>query len=96
MNELRRQLYLQLTPQYKSGVLPLSPSARVLKAPQWIIKTDNISSLAEIDLLHVFEITILLNHEFDVSLLSTLQKNKLRLSLPAFCRTIRLCQPLSD
>ena len=96
LNELRRQLYLQLTPQYKSGSLPPTPSARAIKAPQWIIKTDNVSSLTEIDLQNVFEINILLSPDFDVSLLSVLPKNKVRLSLPAVCRNVELWRPLID
>ena len=52
----------------------------------WIIRTDDLDTLAAIDLNEVDEVTVLLSPEFDAERLKTLPKNKLRLALPALER----------
>jgi len=93
LNELRRNLYMKIIPQYKRGNLP-----EVIKSmrnnPQWIIRTDKPKALKLLDLSDVAEVVVLLSDDFDVSKLNLLPNNKIRLALPTVCRNITLWKNL--
>lgn len=86
LNALRRDLYAEIKTEEKTTVLP--PTGRPFAAEKsgWIIRTDDLDTLAAIDLNEVDEVTVLLSPEFDAERLKTLPKNKLRLALPALER----------
>lgn len=96
LNELRRQLYTQIiiTPQRRS--LPSVDTPLEHQKPRFIIKTDNLDTLAKIDLTHVAEITVLLRPDFKIEQLKSLPKNKIRLALPTVCRTPQVFAMLVD
>ncbi|MBE6445248.1 MAG: U32 family peptidase [Alphaproteobacteria bacterium] len=87
LNELRRDLYENIVPTYKSGNLPVVNKRNKLEE-KWIIKTDNVANLAMLDLNDFAEIIILLNKNSQVSDFKSLPKNKVRLALPAVCRNV--------
>lgn len=86
MNELRRKLYEQIKPEFKNTKLSFKESRRGKSEAKWIIKTDNIDNLAQLDLEKFAEIIILLNENSSPKNFSRLPKNKIRLALPAVCR----------
>lgn len=86
INELRRLLYAQIVPNYKKGTLPKISKKQLQKEPQWIIKTDNLQNLQEIDLSAFAEIIYLINPKTDVKDILHLPKNKVRIALPEVCR----------
>jgi len=86
LNELRRQLLDNLHPEEKFGDLPSVSSYAHSKEPKWIVKTDNVSALSEIDLQKIDEIIFLWGTDSDLKALRKLPKNKVRLALPAICR----------
>ena len=94
LNDLRRQLYSQINIEQKFGVLPAVVSAYKHATPQWIIKTDDVSCLQNVDLNKVSEIIVLLNPQMKVDVLRGLPKNKVRLALPAVCRHPEEFEPL--
>ena len=96
MNELRRQLYSQIEPKNKHGKLPEAGNPAKVDKTQWIIRTDDITNLADIDLNEVAEIEVLLNENFDISILQRLPKNKIRLVLPAVNRRVGVWKPLIE
>lgn len=87
LNELRRQLYEQIEVVSKRGILPQIIPHKTA-APQWIIKTDNPESLAQVDLDSAAEIIFLLNPKSDLSALGKFPKEKIRFALPAVCRKV--------
>ena len=95
LNELRRDLYKQIEPKQKLGILP-EVSKHNLTKPQWILRTDNVDNLALVDLSDVAEIIVLLNENFKVSDLSSMPKNKVRLALPAVCRKVSAWKPIIE
>lgn len=86
INDLRRQLYQQIVPVYKKGMLPEIPCARDTAKPQWLIKIDDLSCLKEVDLHQFSEVIYQLTPQTNPSDLAVLPKNKVRLALPAVCR----------
>lgn len=86
LNELRRQLYSQISFADKHGSLPEIGNSRPSKQPQWVIKTDDLSCLSKIDMDEVAEIIWLLNSNSNAEDAKRLPKNKLRPALPAVCR----------
>ena len=94
LNELRRQLYAQIKIENKYGILPLT-SGRVKHASaQWIVKTDDISCLAQLDFAELAEIIVLLHPQMKLDVLKGLPKNKVRLALPTVCRNPEIFQHL--
>lgn len=96
LNELRRQLYAQIRPETKHGTLPETGCPYEVKEPQWILRTDDLNNLAEVDLSAAAEIEVLLNENFDISSLQQLPKNKIRLALPAVNRRVKYWLPLIE
>ncbi len=86
LNELRRNLYAQIKIENKYGVLPVLPDYIKHASPQWIIKTDDLSCLSDLDFNDVAEIVVLLNSQMKTEMLRGLPKNKVRLALPTVCR----------
>ena len=87
-NELRRGLYAQIEVCGKQGRLPDIPSPRTKSNTGWILRVDNLKTLAEISLDDVTEIEIMLNPEMETSYLRDMPKSKIRLVLPAVARNV--------
>lgn len=90
LNDLRRKLY-DIIPQTenKTVVLP-KLSVRKVQSAKWVIKTDDISCLQNINLNDVDEIVYLLDEKAKLEDVLNLPKNKVRLSLPAINRNEKL------
>ncbi len=86
LNELRRALYAKIEPETGNVDLPAVDAPYGGKKGGWIIRTDDINTLTEIDLGSVDEITVVINPDFDVEELKKLPKNKIRIGLPALER----------
>lgn len=94
LNELRRGLYMQVLPEKKVGKLPeIEPEKRRAVAG-WIVKTDNLAALQEIDLDEADEVILQIAPNTAIEELQILPKNKLRLALPALCRNPSAYAPL--
>lgn len=97
LNELRRQLYARLIPEYKHGLLPPLPEkCGRRQSAQWILRTDDINSLTGIDLDETDEILVMPDENFDPESLSGLPKNKVRLGLPTICRRVSAWKPMIE
>lgn len=86
INELRRGLYEKIKPSFKHGILSSLPEPIKNSTPKWIIKTDNLYALDELDLKKIDEIIYLIDSQPDFEKLQTLPLKKIRISLPAVCR----------
>ncbi len=86
LNDLRRSLYEQVVIEDKHGQLPQISSVREKVCPQWVIKTDDLDNLDNLNFGDVSEIIWLLSPDSKPDLAKLLPKNKLRLALPAVCR----------
>lgn len=86
LNELRRSLYEQVMIEDKHGQLPEISSLRAKACPQWVIKTDDLDNIDNINLDDVSEIIWLLSPDSKPETAKFLPKNKLRLALPTVCR----------
>lgn len=86
LNALRRELYAQIRPQEKTAVLPQIDKPAVVEKSGWIIRTDDLNTLSNINLNEVDEVIFLLPQAFDAERLKVIPKNKLRLALPALER----------
>lgn len=90
LNDLRRHLYSQVKVESKKGRLTaLSVRSKKVK-PQWIMKTDNLEILNEVDINEITEIIYLLDSNSDLESLKKYPKNKIRLALPAVCRKAKM------
>lgn len=112
LNELRRLLYAELEPEKIKRDLPpvnfktpqqpgqIQNSATVPntspKTPKWLIKTDDIQNVSQIDLATCDEISILINPAFDIKTLAALPKEKVRISLPPVIRQTQAMQRVID
>ncbi len=94
LNELRRELYAVVVPEYKYGSLPIQTGRQNAAQGQWIIKTDRPTVLSALDLTSFAEIILLLSPDSSFSDVKNLPKNKVRLALPAVCRNPSLFAPL--
>lgn len=94
LNELRRHLYSQIKIEQKFGVLPEVADKYSHAVAQWIVKTDNVACLSELDLSNFAEIILLLNPKMKIDSLRGLPKNKVRLALPTVCRRVDVFEPL--
>lgn len=94
LNDLRRKLYAQIKIENKYGVLPVLSETIKHAAPQWIVKTDNVSCLENLNFDKLAEINILLHPQMKPEVLRGLPKNKVRLSLPVVCRHPDIFRPL--
>lgn len=91
LNELRRDLYAKIQVADKTGTLPAAIERTSVKtATQFKIKVDNLAYLQQLDLDKFAEIIYLIAPNSDISGLSALPKNKVRIALPAVCRRPRL------
>lgn len=90
LNELRRNLYAQISIEDKHGSMPEISAPRAQQTPQWVIKTDNLASLSQINLDEVAEMIWLISPNSKAEELKTLPKNKVRIALPAVCRKPQL------
>lgn len=86
LNDLRRRLYEQIIPADYHGNLPDLGSAYTPEAARWLLKTDDLTNLTEIDLQQFAEIIYLVKPQTRPKDLVKLPKNKVRLALPAVCR----------
>ena len=89
LNDLRRRLYASIEICHSEGVLPDVDVFAHKKESKWLIKTDNVSCLQEIDLSDVEEIIFLLSKHTRIEDIRKLPRNKVRLALPALCRKPR-------
>lgn len=87
LNELRRDLYNKIKFEQPVVTLPEN-KVRIKDAwqPKFIVKVDDLNYLKKIDLADFSEIIYLINPNSDLSGLSRLPKNKVRIALPAVCR----------
>lgn len=91
LNELRRDLYSKIQVESKTGTLPSALERTADKtASQFKIKVDNLTYLQQLNLDKFNEIIYLIAPNSDISGLSALPKNKIRIALPAVCRKPRL------
>lgn len=95
-NELRRQLYAQISVENKKGNLPETDAPHRIQTAKWVIKTDSLAKIAAIAPDEADEIIYLLNEQSDVNELKKLPKNKLRLALPTVCRRVDKFKPLIE
>ena len=95
-NELRRQLYAQISVENKKGNLPETDAPHRIQTAKWVIKTDSLAKIAAIAPDETDEIIYLLNEQSDVNKLKKLPKNKLRLALPTVCRRVDKFKPLIE
>lgn len=79
LNALRRDLYAEIKTEEKTTGSAADREVVCGGEKRWIIRTDDLDTLAAIDLNEVDEVTVLLSPEFDAERLKTLPKNKLRL-----------------
>lgn len=89
LNKLRRQLFEQLTETAKAASpLPLPPVYMHPDAfeSKWLLKTDSISLLKEVNLSPFEEIICVLSSDTAPEKLAFLPKDKIRLSLPPINR----------
>lgn len=112
LNELRRLLYAELEPEKIKRDLPpvnfktpqqpvqIQDSTTVSftppKTPKWLIKTDDIQNVSQIDLATCDEISVLINPAFDIKTLAALPKEKVRISLPPVIRQTQAMQRVID
>ena len=95
LNELRRLLYSQIEIIKSNPILPNMTSMKKTDiTPRWIIKTDNVDSLADIDLNTCDEIWVVLEHSFNIDTISPLPTHKVRLCLPPVIRNAAPVQKL--
>ena len=94
INELRRGLYEKVKPTFKQGRLSKLPKPMKNNNPKWIVKTDNLQALDELDLSRFDEIIYLINDQPDFEKLSQLPSEKLRIALPAVCRKTQNLKPV--
>ena len=85
LNKLRRELYQNIAVQTKKGILP-SMSSRQSSDPKWILKTDDFTKIALLNLEDFSEIIMEIHPDFKLDLLKKLPKNKVRLALPTVAR----------
>lgn len=88
LNELRRDLYAKIEIVKKSADLPEEEAARKLTDARWIVRTDDVSNIAEINIDEVAEIEFLLDTDTNAADLQKLPKGKLRLVLPQVARNV--------
>ena len=85
-NELRRGLYAQMIFEDKKVKLPEIVEHKRKEKSEWLIKTDDLSCLNEIDISDVSEIIYLLDKNSQSSDVEGFPKDKIRLALPTVCR----------
>ncbi len=85
LNNLRRDLYNDIVVEAKHGVLPLTTTHKKADT-KWLLKTDDLQKIAELNPDEFFEIIIQISPEFDLETLRKLPKNKVRLALPTVVR----------
>lgn len=93
INELRRGLYSSVLPEFKHGFLSKLPKPLNNKKTGFIIKTDNLHLLDELDLSNFQEIIYLIDEHPDFEKLSALPLEKIRISLPTVCRKPEALMP---
>ncbi len=97
LNDMRRAVYEAATATLDTPQTPATPACKFSgntgNTPKWIIKTDDIQTVRNIDLTTVDEITIVLNPKMTVTDLAHLPAEKVRLSLPPINRTATLITP---
>ncbi len=86
LNDLRRRLYEQITPQSKQIHLSEPQTRSLPLTSKWIIKTDCAENLSLLDLNKINEIIFLISPQTTLDEVMKLPKNKVRISLPAVCR----------
>ena len=85
LNNLRRDLYNDIVIEEKHGVLPPTTTHKHAEA-KWLVKTDDLKKIAELNPDDFAEILVQLSSDFDLENLKTLSKNKVRLALPTVVR----------
>ncbi len=93
LNALRRSLYEKVVPPAKQGALP-EVIAHTPKAPQWILKTDDIKKISALSPADFAEVIVELAPDFDLDTLKVLPKNKVRLALPVIARDVNAYRPV--
>ena len=88
LNQVRRDLLSKLTPSMKQGILPILDPPVKHKSPKWIIKTDYISNLSELDLNQFEEVIVCVSPTLSPEDLHNLPKKKIRLALPTVARNV--------
>ncbi len=97
LNELRRKLYSQIDITHVVPDLPQPDQmVKTNTTPKWIIKTDNVDTLAEIDPTTYDEIWVVTDIDFDINTLSHLPNDKIRLCLPPIIRQSNKYQKIID
>ena len=88
LNQLRRNLLTKLSPSIKHGLLPVLEKPVKSTSPKWIIKTDCINNLSELDLNQFEEVIICVTPALSPEDLHDLPKKKIRLALPTVARNV--------
>ena len=88
LNELRRNLYEQIVPDYCS-TQPENINARKLPVEEkWIVKTDNVVNVSLLDWSKISEVIFLISPNTKLDDIRKLPKNKVRIALPTICRKV--------
>ncbi|MBR6232041.1 MAG: U32 family peptidase [Alphaproteobacteria bacterium] len=85
LNQLRRDLYEKIEIAPKHGTLPKTDTRPLPKDIQWILKTDDLEKIKDLDTSDFNEIIIVLQEDLDLKDLKKLPKEKVRLALPTWC-----------
>lgn len=97
LNELRRGLYSQIDITHIVPTMPKTVAMTKTSTPaKWVIKTDNVAMLADIDLNTCDEIWVVTDIDFDINTLAHLPKEKVRMCLPPIIRQRNKCQKMID
>ena len=83
LNTLRRDLYAKITPEIHTTSIPVIDEPYRFTKSGWIIRTDRVECLSQINIHQVDEIIILLSPDFQIARLKDFPKNKIRFALPA-------------
>jgi len=86
INELRRGLYQKIQPHFKHGALASLPKQSRNMQPKFMIKTDCLENLDELDLNKFEEVIYLINETPDFEKLAQFDKSQIRIALPTICR----------
>lgn len=96
LNELRRDLYAKIEIVKKKGELPDVFATREKQEPKLIVRTDDVSNIADINFDDVAEIEFLLDTDSNIPDLQKLPKTKIRLVLPQVARNMNFWRKKVD
>ncbi len=97
LNDLRRDLYAKIVPETdaETTIAEIEPRQLPLTS-KWVVKTDDVDNLAELDKEKFAEFILLINPDTKWEDIVKLPKEKLRIALPTVCRKPADFEPLIE